>query len=159
MNLTVVSADILSSRQGMTLNTFYVLDKDGATIGDQTRLDHIHSALMQALTSKLDLDQPQPMPAPRRLRHFEFNPIIEFDNSVSDEYTSLFIKAIDQPGLLSAIGYSFAENNIRVASASIATMGETAEDSFHIQNLQRGKVTDEQQLSRLHDSLLQQIEG
>jgi len=159
LNLTVVSADILSSRQGMTLNTFYVLDKDGATIGDQTRLDHIHTALMQALTSKLDLDQPQQMPAPRRLRHFDFNPIIEFDNTISDDYTSLFIKAIDRPGLLSAIGYSFAENNIRVVSANITTFGETAEDAFHIQSLDRKRVNDKQQLSRLHDSLLQHIEG
>lgn len=157
LSLTVVSADILSSRRGMTLNTFYVLDKDGETIRDQTRLDHIHTVLMQALTSSSDLDRPKQMPAPRRLRHFEFNPIIEFDNTASDDYTSLFIKAIDRPGLLSAIGYSFAENNIRVASANITTLGETAEDAFQIQNLDRSKVVDQKTLQRLHDSLLQHV--
>jgi [protein-PII] uridylyltransferase len=157
LSLTVVSADILSSRRGMTLNTFYVLDKDGETIQDQARLDHIHTVLMQALTSRSDLDQPTQMPAPRRLRHFEFNPIIEFDNTASDDYTSLFIKAIDRPGLLSAIGYSFAENNIRVASANITTLGETAEDAFHIQNLDRSKVVDKKTLQQLHDSLLQHV--
>ena len=159
LGLTVVSADILSSRQGKTLNTFYVLDKDGETIGDHARLEHIHTVLMEALTSKRDLDRPNQIPAPRRLRHFEFNPIIEFDNSVSDDYTSLFIKAIDRPGLLSAIGYSFAENNIKVVSANITTLGETAEDSFHIQSLDRSKVVDEQKLALLHHSLLQHIEG
>ena len=141
----------------MTLNTFYVLDKDGETIQDQARLDHIHTVLMQALTSRSDLDQPTQMPAPRRLRHFEFNPIIEFYNTASDDYTSLFIKAIDRPGLLSAIGYSFAENNIRVASANITTLGETAEDAFHIQNLDRSKVVDKKTLQQLHDSLLQHV--
>ena len=159
LGLTVVSADILSSRQGKTLNTFYVLDKDGETIGDHARLEHIHTVLMEALTSKRDMDRPNQIPAPRRLRHFEFNPIIEFDNSVSDDYTSLFIKAIDRPGLLSAIGYSFAENNIKVVSANITTLGETAEDSFHIQSLDRSKVVDEQKLALLHHSLLQHIEG
>ncbi len=159
LGLTVVSADILSSRQGKTLNTFYVLDKDGETIGDHARLEHIHTVLMEALTTKSDLHTPKQIPAPRRLRHFEFDPIIEFDNTVSNDYTSLFIKAIDRPGLLSAIGYSFAEKNIRVASANITTLGETAEDAFHIQNLDRTKVIDEQKIKSLHDSLLQHIEG
>ena len=136
-----------------------MLDKDGETIGDHARLEHIHTVLMEALTSKRDMDRPNQIPAPRRLRHFEFNPIIEFDNSVSDDYTSLFIKAIDRPGLLSAIGYSFAENNIKVVSANITTLGETAEDSFHIQSLDRSKVVDEQKLALLHHSLLQHIEG
>lgn len=159
LGLTVVSADILSSRHRKTLNTFYVLDKDGETIGDQARLDHIHRVLMEAISSTVDLKTPKPIPTSRRLRHFDFNPIIEFDNTVSDDYTSLFIKAIDRPGLLSAIGYSFAENNIRVASANITTFGETAEDAFQIQNLDRSKVTDEQQLARLHSSLMEQVEG
>ena len=159
LSLTVVSADILSSRRGKTLNTFYVLDKDGETIGDQARLDHIHTALMDALTNPNKPGALSQMPAPRRLKHFDFNPIIEFDNSVSDDYTSLFIKAIDRPGLLSAIGNSFAENNIRVASANITTLGETAEDAFHIQNLDRSKVVDKNKLEQLYSSLLQHIEG
>ena len=89
----------------------------------------------------------------RRLTHFTFKPVVKFNNSLSDESTSLFIKAIDRPGLLSAIGQCFAEYNIRVVSANITTLGETAEDSFYIQSESRTKITDETLLRELKNSL------
>jgi len=90
---------------------------------------------------------------PRRLTHFDFEPIVRFDNTLSDDSTNLFIKAIDRPGLLSAIGQCFAANDIRVVSANITTLGETAEDSFYIQTESRTKITDDTAIEALASSL------
>ena len=79
-------------------------------------------------------------------------------DSLSDDSTNLFIKAIDRPGLLSAIGQSFADNNIRVTSANITTLGETAEDSFYIQTSERNKITDESVLNAIHSSLIKHLD-
>lgn len=152
LNLTIVSAQILTSLNGWTLNTFFVLDREGETIQDEHRLESIRIHLDQVLIEKQSPENVN-LSAPRRLTHFEFKPVIQFDNELSEDSTSLFIKAIDRPGLLSAIGKCFAENDIRVLSANITTLGETAEDSFYIQNANREKITDEGALSQLHDSL------
>lgn len=159
LSLTIVSAQILTSISGRTLDTFFVLDRDGETIRDTIRLQHIYQTLTETLASPVVLRQPDPMSAPRRLRHFEFEPVIEFDTTVSDDYTSLFIKAIDRPGLLSAIGYCFAQNNVRVISANITTLGETAEDAFFIQDRGRTKIVDPTHLDAIRDSLLEHVDA
>lgn len=152
LNLTIVSAQILTSLNGWTLNTFFVLDREGETIQDEHRLESIRTHLDLILIERQTPENVQ-LPAPRRLTHFEFEPIIQFDNELSEDSTSLFIKAIDRPGLLSAIGKCFAEHDVRVMSANITTLGETAEDSFYIQNAAREKITDDAALKRLRDSL------
>ena len=157
LNLTIVSAQILTSVNGWTLDTFFVLDQEGESIQDTERLENIYQHLSAKLIDKIQ-QQPVKLTAPRRLTHFEFTPIIQFDNNLSDDSTNLFIKAIDRPGLLSAIGQSFAENNIRVTSANITTLGETAEDSFYIQTSERNKITDESVLNAIHSSLLKHLD-
>ena len=157
LRLTIVSAQILTSLNGHALDTFFVLDRDGESIQDNSRLEHIYRTLHEAITTPEALCRPQPIPAPRRLKHFDFKPIINFDNDVSDEHTSLFIKAIDRPGLLSAIGFAFAESKVRVLSASIATLGETAEDVFFIQNSEGNKVENQSTLESLRKLLLRLV--
>ncbi|OED38331.1 [protein-PII] uridylyltransferase [Chromatiales bacterium (ex Bugula neritina AB1)] len=157
LNLTVVNAQILTSTHGRTLDTFFVLERDGESIQDNSRLEHIYKNLSSTLASPTTLHRPKPMISPRRLRHFDFKPVIQFDNSMSNDYTSLFLKVIDRPGLLSAIGYSFAQNSIRVLSANITTLGETAEDAFFIQDRNRSKITDTEALKALRFSLLNNL--
>ena len=152
LNLTIVSAQILTSLNDWTLNTFFVLDRDGEAIQDELRLESIHKQLDLVLIENQTPD-PVKRSASRRLTHFNFSPIVQFDNDLSDESTSLFIKAIDRPGLLSDIGKCFAEKNIRVVSANITTLGETAEDSFYIQSESRTKITDDMALEALQNSL------
>lgn len=157
LNLTIVNAQILTSLNGWTLDTFFVLDHEGETIQDQHRLEAIYKQLDLTLIEKQEPDSTK-IKAPRRLTHFDFAPIIKFDNSLSDDSTSLFIKAIDRPGLLSDIGQCFAENNIRVISANITTLGETAEDSFYIQTDSRTQIKEKADLDRLRNSLLSKLE-
>ena len=152
LNLTIVSAQILTSLNDWTLNTFFVLDREGEAIQDELRLESIHKQLDLVLVEH-ETPSPAKRPAPRRLTHFDFEPVIKLDNDLSEDSTSLFIKAIDRPGLLSAIGKCFADKNIRVVSANITTLGETAEDSFYIQSESRTKITDDSALKELQKSL------
>jgi len=158
LNLTIVSAQILTSLNGWTLDTFFVLDHEGDSIYDQEQLTSIHKQLDLILIENQTPDIVK-FKAPRRLTHFDFSPIIKLDNTLSDDSTSLFVKAIDRPGLLSAIGQVFSEYKIRVVSANITTLGETAEDSFYLQTESRQQITDKTTLDALRDSLLSKIEN
>jgi len=160
LNLTIVSAQIITSLNGWALNTFFVLDHEGELIQDTLRLENIHKHLDLVLIEKQAPDDAT-LKAPRRLTHFKFTPIISFDNELSDDSTSLFIKAIDRPGLLSAIGRCFASHRILVVSANITTLGvgETAEDSFYIQDESHNKITDESTLKKLRESLQATLEN
>ena len=157
LNLTIVSAQILTSLNGWTLDTFFVLDHDGESIHDEEQLASIHKQLDLVLIENQALDSVR-LKAPRRLTHFDFSPIVKFDNTLSDDSTSLFVKAIDRPGLLSAIGQMFLEFKIRVVSANITTLGETAEDSFYLQTESRQKITDKSTLDAMRESLLSKLE-
>lgn len=153
LGLTIVNAQIMTSLSGKALDTFFVLDRDGSPITEQSRASAIRESLVTALADGEDDKTPAPLPAPHRLQHFTFEPIIEFTNDDDTNYTSLAITAIDRPGLLSLIGHALAESNVRVIAANIATFGEKAEDVFHLQDSSNGKITDHHQLTLLHESL------
>lgn len=158
LSLTIVSAQILTSLNGWTLDTFFVLDREGEAIQDTYRLESIRKQLDLVLVEQ-KIPERIKLPPQRRLTHFDFKPIIQIDNEASEDSTSLFIKAIDRPGLLSAIGRCFAENNIRVVSANITTLGETAEDSFYLQSDSREKITNKEKLDAFRESLIATLEA
>ncbi len=157
LGLTIVNAQIMMSHSGKTLDTFFVLDRDGSPITEATRSRAIRDSLVTALSDIDNMPALEPLPAPHRLQHFSLEPVIEFDNESAPGYTSLAITAIDRPGLLSVIGHALAEFNVRVIAANIATFGEKAEDVFHLQDSDNNKVTDPNLLSLLHDTLTRNL--
>ncbi len=153
LGLTIVNAQIMTSHSGKALDTFFVLERDGSPISEQTRSDAIRDSLIEALADNDSKPALSVLPAPRRLQHFTVEPIIEFDNDSATNYTSLAITTIDRPGLLSMIGHALTVNKVRVIAANIATFGEKAEDVFHIQDSENNKITDPELLTLLHESL------
>ena len=66
------------------------------------------------------------------------------------------VRALDRPGLLSAIGCVFAEQGINVSTARINTAGEQAEDLFLLSSAEGRALTAEQQ-EALRNQLLEEI--
>ena len=65
---------------------------------------------------------------PRRLRHFQRAPRVEFSNGLDS--TQLALVCGDQPGLLAQVAQTLRDSRVRVLDARIATFGERAEDFF-----------------------------
>jgi len=158
LNLDIVSAQILTSKSHWTLNTFFVLDLDGGTIQDEARINGIKDQLEAVL---IDNEKPSraSLKPTRKLTHFDFEPAIKIDNDISEDSTQILVEAIDRPGLLSDIGKCFADQNLRIVSANITTLGEKAEDTFYIQTADNEQLRDETKLLALKEALKPHLEN
>ena len=133
LDLNIVDARIYSSRSDYTLDTFYVLNADGAPLGnDPIRVKQIHDALYEQLSSSEDFTNIVQRRTPRRLKYFSFPTTTTMTTDTARNCTLLEVITADRPGLLARIGRVFVDFNIDLQNAKIATLGERVEDIFYI---------------------------
>lgn len=143
LDLSVHDARIYSSKNNMSLDTYFVLDSNGQPIeDDHGRLKHIEEYLAEVLTddhSELDIVE-------RRTRRQVKSFFIPTETSMRvDEARNLSILEVaspDRPGLLARIGRIFVELNIELQGAKIQTLGERVEDVFFITDSQHQAIRD-----------------
>ncbi len=130
--LSVQDARVVTSRSGMSLDTFLVLDAQGRALHDPAQVGRLQRGLMQALDQSAEAVSLIRRPPPRALRHFPIPTRIEFHDEPSSSRTQLALVCADRPGLLAGVAEVFRTGNIRVHDARIATFGERVEDFFLI---------------------------
>ena len=91
---------------------------------------------------------------PRRLRHFQRAPKIEFGDR--DGATQLALVCSDRPGLLAEVAQVLHEARVRVHDARIATFGERVEDFFVLTD-RSGAVLDDSTRDALRTALQQRL--
>ncbi len=152
-NLDIQTANITTTTSGHALDTFYVLDENGRIIRDESRSNRIREALLKALTSPTDIEPTDSLPLPRLLKHFNVDPVIEFDKDDNEEQTTVYINALDRPGILSDIAHAFSKHKMRIQTARILTLGERIEDMFFVTDQAGNAITDKDQLAELKQTL------
>jgi [protein-PII] uridylyltransferase len=131
LRLSVFDARIVTSRSGMGMDAFLVLDQNGRPL-DASTVQRLRDTLDEALQQT---PYPAQVAAPRpasRLRHFHVPTRIEFRDDKVSARTQLALVCSDRPGLLAAIAQTFLDHAVRVHDARIATFGERAEDFFQL---------------------------
>jgi len=78
-------------------------------------------------------------------------------NKEGQPWSTLELNCIDKPGILAAIGKVFAEQEIQLLNARIATLGERVEDLFFIADINDQAITDPAQIERLQQALSQEL--
>ena len=152
MGLNVVDARLISSSNGFSLETYVVLEDNGAVIADRARIQEIERGLWR------NLQQPQELPlavtrrAPRQVRMFSTPTQVNFSVDNRNDRTILELIAADRPGLLSEVGKVFKAEHVAIDGAKIMTVGERAEDVFYITNPD-GRRLDDEACARVQDSL------
>ena len=129
LRLSVQDARIVTSRDGMSLDSFLVLDADGRAINDARRIERLRVALVAALSANPYHAELAPRPMTRSLRHFDIPPQVSYDLGRGG-LTHLALTCADRPGLLATVAQTFRDCRVRVSDARIATFGERVEDFF-----------------------------
>lgn len=151
LGLNVLSARIQTTLQGISINTYLVLEADGARITGEERLQGIRYYLQDGLNSA---EPPQGRPRiPRQLKSFQMPSQIQFEQDENRVVTLLLLKTSDRPGLLSQVGQVFAANKLRLHFARIATAGAEAQDTFAITDREDQPISDPQRLEHIAASI------
>ncbi len=157
--VSVFDATIHTSADGLCLNGFVVLDNEGKPLPrDAQRRAKICADLEAALDDTSDPSIAEPSMLPRRLRHFTKSTQVRLTTPPHQLHSVLTIIASDRPGLLATIGLLFAELELGVLSAKIATLGERVEDVFHIVDRDGAPIRNQETVYLLENTLRQRLD-
>jgi [protein-PII] uridylyltransferase len=152
LGLNIVDAQITPLDNGFSLDTYHVLEQDGAAISDGDRIDEIERKLYSSLSAPDDSPALVSRHASRQAR--VFNTALQITLSVDERNgrSVLELTAGDRPGLLCELGKAFWDEGADLLAAKIATFGERAEDVFYLVNSE-GKPLSEAAAERLRARL------
>ena len=151
LSLNVLSARIQTTAQGLSINSYLVLEEDGSQFEGPERLEGIRHFLQDGLNSA---EPPQGgLRIPRQLKSFQVPSEISFEQDKNRMFTLLQLKTSDRPGLLSKVGQAFASNKLRLHNARIATAGAEAHDTFAITDREDQPITDPEELETIAASI------
>ena len=133
MGLNILDARITPLEGGLSLDTYLVLEDNGTPIADRHRAHQIEQQLWRVLQLPEDATPPAvTRRAPRQVRMFSTPTQISFSEDAVRGLTILELIAGDRPGLLSEVGKVLLAEHVDVVTARILTIGERAEDVFHV---------------------------
>jgi [protein-PII] uridylyltransferase len=143
LNLNIQDARIYNSGTHLTLDTFFVLDENGESLGDDPeRIQHIQQYLFDTLKNPdetLDMIQRR---TPRQMRLFSIPTRTSMMTDITRNHSVLEVITPDRPGLLAHVARIFVEFNIQLQAAKITTLGERVEDIFFITDQQQQAIED-----------------
>ncbi len=157
MGLNVVDARLITSANGFSLETYEVLEDNGAVIADPTRIREIERGLWRVLQQVEDAPPAVTRRAPRQVRMFSTPTQVNFSVDTRNDRTILELIAADRPGLLSEVGKVFRAERVAINGAKIMTVGERAEDVFYITR-EDGGLLKEEVCRRVQESLIQALD-
>ncbi len=153
----VADAKVMTSRDGMAMDTFVISAQGGTVFDDPRRRQTLLASIVKFIRDAPDaariLREVQPR-FRRRTDVFRVAPRVHIDNDASATRTVIEIEARDQPGLLLAIAGVLLELGVSVSGARVSTHGERAIDVFYVSNGFGGKIADAAELERIRRHLL-----
>lgn len=151
LNLTIVEAQINTTKSGAGIDTFIVLEANQKPINDPRRFAEIRKKLAETANETAPHSTINQRVS-RQLKAFDTPVNINCSDHESGDLTIVDLTAPDRPGLLGVVGSVFLELGIDIHKAKITTVGERAEDVFFVTD-HDGNQLSEETIERLRQQL------
>ena len=160
LDLSVHDARIYSGADGMSLDTFFVLDSAGQPIAeDGPRLRHIRDQLTAALGEDSSYPDIVKRRTPRQMKSFSIPTETSMSVDEIKHVTVLEVASPDRPGLLARLGKIFVDFNIELQAAKIQTLGERVEDVFFITDENQQPISDPQRCEAIQQAIRNELDA
>ncbi len=154
LGYSIVEAKIHTTRHGYALDSFMLLDPDGA-LAYRDMISLIEHDLSEKLASGTVSEQVSSGRLSRQMRNFPITPEVQIRSTEKTGQCLLSIIAADRPGLLFTVASTLDAHDINIHTAKIATLGERVEDTFLISGSELAKTA---ALLRLETELLEKLQ-
>jgi len=159
LDLSVHDARIYSANDGMSLDTFFVLDSSGQPITeDSARLAHIKEYLSKNLSNETGTMAIPARRTPRKMKSFAIPTETRITVDEARNVSVLEVSTPDRPGLLARLGRIFVSFNIELQAAKIQTLGERVEDVFFITDDHQQALTDPKLCNALQRTICDELD-
>jgi len=159
LDLSVHDARIYGTDDGMSLDTFFVLDSSGEPISeDGARLGYIKEYLTDYLGNQLDQPEISARRTPRKMKSFSIPTETRMTIDEAKNVSVLEVTTPDRPGLLARLGEIFVSFNIELQAAKIQTLGERVEDVFFITDEWQQAITDPNLCNNLQRTICDELD-
>lgn len=152
----IIDARIHTASNGTAIDNFLVQNRHSQPFSEASQIERLKKGIRDALLAEVELVQKL---AARPLVHsrskaFSIAPAVTFDNDASRRFTVIEVVARDRPALLNRLAYALFKANVIVQSAHITAYGESAADTFYVTDPLGAKITSEERLEEIRQSLL-----
>ena len=159
--LNVIDARVYTTKDGFATTVFWVQGQDGKPVADPSRLNRLKTIIRKTLSGELvarDEIAAKDKIA-KRERDIQFATEITFDNEGSEIHTILEVDTRDRPGLLYDLTRTLAHMNIQISSATVATFGAQAVDTFYVKDIFGLKIQSPQKQANIAAGLKSAIKA
>jgi len=144
LDLSVHDARIYNANDGMSLDTFFVLDSSGKSFSeDSARIKYIAEHLTSALTDAARAPDIPQRRTPRQVKSFSIPTVTKMTQDEAKNVSVLEVATPDRPGLLARLASIFVQFNVELQAAKIQTLGERVEDVFFLTDESQQAIRDE----------------
>jgi [protein-PII] uridylyltransferase len=152
-NLSVLQAQVHTTRHGYALDSFALIDPSGdAHYRDMLSL--VETELAQLLQVRSTLPNPSRGRMSRRSRSFPMRPRVELRPDERGSRFLLSIQANDRTGLLYGVARVLGKHGLNLHTARVTTLGERVEDVFLIDGQ---ALSNPKQQLQIETDLLQEL--
>ena len=161
LGASIVDARIITRKDGLTLDSLWLQDRDRKAITAPAELGTLRKGLEQALSGLLDIQAATDRRArqtPSRIRRITAPTRVLASNAASKTHTVLEINGKDAPGLLYKLTGRMAELGLQIQMASVSTYGNRVVDVFYVKDAFGLKIENEERLERIRRELAEVLE-
>jgi [protein-PII] uridylyltransferase len=159
LDLNILDARIYRSDNEYTLNTFFVLDNNGQTIGnDPQRINHIKEFLVDHIKHSDEYLDGIKKRTPRQMRLFSVPTRTTLFTDMAGTHSVLEVITPDRPGLLARLSKIFLDFDILLQNAKITTLGERVEDVFFITDKNQNPIEDPELCAAIQTAICKELD-